>query len=80
MVACRKLNSDKCLLRPPKAPLLMVEDGDFSHKRDYVTNLKEILNLDGHPNRITGSKVTPILLNGWALPIGGASSVKSVRL
>ena len=58
----------------------MVEDGAFSHKRDYVTILKEILNLDGHPNCITGSKVTAILLNRWALPIGGASAVKSVRL
>ena len=26
-----------------------------------------------HPNRITGSKVTAILLNGWILPTGGAS-------
>ena len=39
----------------------MVEDGAFSHKIDYVT----ILNLEGHPNRITGSRVTPIFLNGW---------------
>ena len=34
----------------------------------------EILNPEGHPNRITGSKVTAILLNGWIFPIGGASS------
>ena len=39
----------------------------------YVTIFKEILNLEGHPNRIAGSKVTVILLNGWILPIGGAS-------
>jgi hypothetical protein len=58
----------------------MVADGAFSHKRDYVTVLREILNLDGHPNCITGSKVMAILLNRWALPIGGASAVKSVRL
>jgi hypothetical protein len=58
----------------------MVEDGAFSHKRDYVTIFKEILNLEGHPNRINSSKVTAILLNGWALPIGGASAVKGVRL
>ena len=34
----------------------------------------------GHPNCITGSKVTAILLNGWILPIGEASSVKDLRL
>ena len=46
----------------------MVEDGAFSHKIDYVTIFKEILNLEGHPNCIAGSKVTGILLNGWILP------------
>ena len=55
---------------------LIVEDGAFSHKIDYVTMFQEILNLEGHSNRITGSKVTAILLNGWILPIGGASAVK----
>ena len=58
----------------------MVEDCAFSHKIDYVTIFKEILNLEGHPNRITGLKVTAILLNGWILPIGGASAVKGLRL
>ena len=53
---------------------LTVADGAFSHKVDYVTIFKEILNLKGHPNGITGSKVAAILLNGWILPIGGASS------
>ena len=53
---------------------LTVVDGAFSHKIDFVTIFKEILNPKGHPNRITGSKVTAILLNGWILPIGGASS------
>ena len=48
---------------------LMVEDGAFSHKIDYVTIVLEILNLEGHPNRITGSRVTVILL---ILPIGRA--------
>ena len=38
----------------------------------------EILNLEGHPNRITGSKVTAILLNGWILPIGEASAVEDL--
>ena len=44
---------------------LIVEDGAFSHKVYYVTIFREILNLEGHPNRITGSKVTAILVNGW---------------
>ena len=43
---------------------LMVEDGAFSHKIDYVTIYKEILNREVHLNRPTGSKVTVILLNG----------------
>ena len=47
---------------------------------EYVTIFKEILNLKGHPNHITGSKVTSILLNGWILPIGGVSAVKGLRL
>ena len=52
----------------------------FSHNIDYVPHLKEILNLEGHPNRITGSKVPALLLNVWILPIGGASVVKGLRL
>ena len=59
---------------------LMVEVGAFSHEIDYVTIFREILNLKAHPNRITGSKVTAILLSGWILPIGGASTVKGLRL
>ena len=53
---------------------LTVADGVFSHKIDYVTINKEFLNPEGHLNRITGSKVMAILLNGWILPFGGASS------
>ena len=41
----------------------MVEDGAFRHKIDYVKIVKEILNLKGHPNRITDLKVTAIFLN-----------------
>ena len=55
----------------------MVEDVAFSNKIDYV---KEILNIKGHPNRFTGSKVTAILMNGWILPVGGASAMKGLRL
>ena len=52
---------------------LTVADGAFSHKIDYVTIFKEILYPEEHQNRITCSKVTAISLNGWILPIGGAS-------
>ena len=44
-------------------------NGAFSHKIDYVTIFKDILNPEGHPNRITGSKVTAILLNGGFCPL-----------
>ena len=57
---------------------LMFEDGAFSHKRDYVNNLKDILNLEGPPNPITTSRVIAIFLNGWILPLGGASSVEGL--
>ena len=58
----------------------MVEDGAFSHKIDYFTICEEILNLKGHPKHITSSKVMAIFLNGWILPIGGASEVMGLRL
>ena len=45
----------------------------FSHKITYVTMFLKILNLEGHPNCITGSKAMAILLNGWILPIGGVA-------
>ena len=50
---------------------LMVEDGAFSHK---IYNCFQILNLEGHPNCISGSKVMAILLNQWIFPIGGVAS------
>ena len=56
----------------------MIEDGAFNHKIDYVTNFLEILNLEGHHNRITGSRDTAILLNWWILPVGGASAVEGL--
>ena len=49
----------------------MVEDGALSDKIDYVTICQENINLEEHPNCITGSKVTAI---GWILLIGGVSS------
>ena len=57
----------------------MVEDVAFSHNRDNVTIFQEILNLERHPNRITGSIVMAILLNGWILPVGEVSQVEGVR-
>ena len=48
--------------------------GLSSHKIIYVIKFYEILNLEGHQNRITGSIVTAILLNGWTLPNGEAAS------
>ena len=48
---------------------LTVADGAFSHKIDYVTIFKEILNPKGHPNCITVSKVTAVLLNGGFCPL-----------
>ena len=41
---------------------------------------KAILNLEGHPNRITGSKGAAILMNRWILPFDGASAVKGLCL
>ena len=37
------------------------------------------LNPEGHQNRISGLKVTAILLKGWILPIGVASAVEGVQ-
>ena len=46
----------------------MVGDGTFSQ------------NVEGHLNCITSSRVTAILLNGWILPIGGASAMEGLLL
>ena len=53
----------------------MVEDGAFSHNRDYFT----IHNLEEYSNRFTDSKVEGILLNGWILSMGGASGVEGLQ-
>ena len=37
--------------------------------------IKNYKNTEGHQNRITGSKVTAILLKGWILPNGEVASV-----
>ena len=49
----------------------------YGHKIEFF--FQEILNLEGHPNRITGSRFTAIWLNGWILPIGGATLVEGLR-
>ena len=36
---------------------LIDEDEAFSHKKDYIAILMEILKPKGHPNRITGLKL-----------------------
>ena len=55
-----------------------VRDCSSSYKLDYVIVIKTFLNPEGHQNRISGSKVTAILLEGWILPIGGASAVEGL--
>ena len=56
----------------------MVGDGAFSHKIDFVAIFWEIINLEGHLNRNTVSRIMAILLYEWILPIGGASAVEGL--
>ena len=65
-------------LRHRHAP--MVGNGALSHKIDYITIFWEILNLEGHQNCITGSRVTAILLNGWIFPIGQSGEASRWRV
>ena len=44
-----------------------------SYKIDYVKPIKTFLNPEGHHNRITGSKVIAVFLDGGTLPIGGVA-------
>ena len=46
----------------------MFENSDSSHNIDYAAIFKDIINLEGHPNRIAGSRVTAIFMNVWILP------------
>ena len=52
----------------------MGKNGASSLKTNYIDILSDILNPEGHQNHCIGSKVTVILMNGWILPTGGASS------
>ena len=58
----------------------MVENCALNHEIYYFTTCKKILNLEEHPNRITGSKITEILLDGRILPIGEAPAGKGLCL
>ena len=52
----------------------------YQSKNRLCYNCLKILNPEGHPNHITGSKVRAYLRNRWILPIGGASAEKGLRL
>ena len=54
----------------------MVRDSTSSYKIYYFIVIKNFLNPGGHQNPISGSEVTAILLKGWILSIGEASSVR----
>ena len=66
----------KISLRPRHA--LTVEYGAFSQKIDHATIFQEILNLEGHQNRITGSKVAAIFTKQAPKPILSISCDVSV--
>ena len=50
----------------------MVEDGDFSHKIDYIAIFRRASKLH------YWFKKYAILLNGWILPIGGDSAMEGL--
>ena len=54
----------------------MVGNGALSHNIDYLQFFLEILNLKGYQNRITGSRVTVILLNWWIFPVGQSGEAR----
>ena len=57
----------------------MVGDSSSGYKIDYVIVINKFLNPEGHQNPVNGSKVMAILMKGWILPIGGASTVEGLR-
>ena len=61
-----KISSRRC-------QVLSVEDGAVSHKIHNVKISLVILNLGEHPNRIAGSRVMAIMLNGWSFRGGGSA-------
>ena len=58
----------------------MVRDSSLTFQIDYIIVMLSFLNPKGHQNRISGSKVTVILLKGLILPIGEASAGEGLRL
>ena len=56
----------------------MVGNGASSHKIDHITIFQENLNLEGHQNRITGTRVTSgsFLLDKVVKLVGGGSRRK----
>ena len=58
----------------PRRHAQAVNNGASSCKTNYIDIFSNILSLLGHQNRCIGSKVMAILLNGWILPTGAASS------
>ena len=58
----------------------MVGNGALSYKIVYITIFKEILNLEGHQNHTTSSKVMAILLSAWNFPIGQSGGASRWRV
>ena len=54
-----------------------VRDSSSSYKIDHVRVILNFLNPEGQQNRISGSKVTAILLKGWSFS-GGGSAINGV--
>ena len=50
-----------------------IKDSSSVYKIECVKVIKNVLNPEGHQNRITGSKVTASLLKEGILPIGGVA-------
>jgi hypothetical protein len=50
-----------------------LKNGASRHRTNYINIFSEILNLEGNLNRCIGSKIAPILLNGWIFPTGGVA-------
>ena len=58
----------------------MVGNGASSHKIDHITIFQENLDLEGHQNCITGTRVTAILMNEWIFPIGQSGEASRWRV
>ena len=54
--------------------------GPTKSKRNKITIMWVILNLEGHQNRITCSRITAILLKKWIFPIGQSAEASRWRV